>query len=85
MVEYLFQGEEVEEVWESMKGSYWVITDYKNGMPFGYACLQNMPDSFNEWGTIDPNIIDEPFVWTVDKMNWELTGPSAINIEKHEE
>lgn len=85
MSEYRFKGEEVKEVWESMKGSYWVITDYNDGMPFGYASICNMPEIMNEWGTINPEIINKPFVWEVDKMNWEVAGSDDINITKHDE
>jgi hypothetical protein len=81
--EYTFQGRTVSEVWESMHGDYWVITEERENSPhvFGYARLASMPQ-FAEWGTIDGNIIDEQLVWQVPSKNWSFTGPQDLNIER---
>ncbi len=81
---FTFRGEEVEEVWESMNGDYWIITDKTSSQKmYGYARLSEMPH-FAEWGYINEQILERPLVWKVDKINWTVTGSSDISIEKHE-
>jgi len=81
---FTFRGEEVEEVWESMSGNYWIITDKRSKKRmYGYAQLSEKPH-FSEWGYINKQILERPTVWKVDKINWTVTGPSDISIEKHE-
>ena len=65
---------EAVEVWESMTGDLWLITepDYSNNgaIAFGYARLYNMPQ-FAEWGSINrQQLQDEPTIWPVRKSNW---------------
>lgn len=81
---YVFSGEEVTEVWESMDGSYWVITGDQPAGKYGYAYLSAHPQ-FSEWGYINPDIIDERGVWQVPRKNWSYTGPDKINIERKSE
>ncbi len=78
---YMFDGEEVEKVYESFDGSYWVITDDSGTHPFGYACLSSCPQ-FAEWGYINRADLKGPKVWEVPKRNWSFTGPEQINIEE---
>lgn len=61
----------VIEVWESMGGSLWFITEVdENGYGFGYARLSHCPQ-FAEWGTINrPELQENPQVWQVDRQNW---------------
>jgi len=82
---FTFRGETVKDVWESMGGDYWIITDKKSSSKdvYGYARLADRPH-FAEWGYINGQILERPTVWKVDKMNWTATGPSDISIEKHE-
>jgi len=77
---FTFRGETVKDVWESMGG------DYSEDKPspqtvYGYARLADRPH-FAEWGYINGQILDRPTVWKVDKINWTITGPSDISIEK---
>jgi len=81
MVEYQFDGETVEAVYESMQGDYWVVTDDSGSHPFGYACLASMRQ-FAEWGTINAEIFENSTVWEVDKADWPHTGPDQIDIEE---
>jgi len=79
---YLFDGREVEEVWESYNGDYWVITDRReNNHPYGFAYLSSH-SQFAEWGLINEEIVQNSTVWQVDKMNWTIAGPEEIDIEK---
>jgi len=80
---YTFDGEEVIDLWESMDGSYWVITDESSSpsTKYGYACLSGMRQ-FAEWGLISASIIDRPTVWSVPPENWTISGPDSISIEK---
>ena len=77
---YEFEGEEVEKVYESNRGDYWVITDDSGTHPFGYACLAPMRQ-FAEWGTINRDNISGPMVWEVPQENWTFTGPEQIDIQ----
>jgi hypothetical protein len=81
--EYQFDGKVVEQLWESMSGDYWVITENFDDSPhfFGYARLAAMPQ-FAEWGTINGNIIKDTLVWQVERENWTISGPKDINIEQ---
>jgi hypothetical protein len=82
---YVLNGEEVEKVYESFNGSYWVITDDSGEHPFGYACLAGS-QQFAEWGYIDRNEIENmkrrDMAWEVPKKNWSFTGPSMIDIKE---
>jgi len=80
---YTFDGEEVTDLWESMDGSYWVITNESPSpsAKYGYACLSGMRQ-FAEWGLISASIIERPTVWSVPPENWTISGPDSISIEK---
>jgi len=81
---FTFRGETVKDVWESMGGDYWIITDKNSSQNvYGYARLSERPH-FAEWGYINEEILERPTVWKVHKMNWTATGPSDISIEKQE-
>jgi hypothetical protein len=80
---YTFEGKEVEEVWESFGGSYWVITEYRNGEPYGFAYLRAHPQSAG-WGVINKDIVKEQKVWRVPQQNWTITGPEEIDIQAQE-
>ena len=79
--EYVFEDEVVEKVYESYKGSYWVIKDDSGEHPYGYACLAGMRQ-FAEWGYINRADINREGVWEVPKENWSFAGPEQINIQK---
>ena len=81
---YEFEGKEVEKVYESHRGDYWVITDDSSTHPFGYACLAGMRQ-FAEWGTINSADLERPMVWEVPEHNWTITGPEQIDIQKVKE
>ncbi len=78
---YTFDGEEVEKVYESFNGDYWVITDDSGEHPFGYACLA-AHRQFAEWGYINPQDLKGPRVWEVPKKNWAFAGPKQIDIKE---
>jgi len=81
---YLFEGREVQQVWESFDGDYWIITELAGddrAHPFGYARLAGHA-RFAEWGSIDGSIIDSMKVWQVEREAWSYTGPEDIDIEK---
>lgn len=60
----------VQEVWESMGGDLWFITEPNGSTGFGYARLYSMPQ-FAEWGTINrQELQNNPMVWQVDRNNW---------------
>lgn len=60
----------VKEVWESMSGDLWFITEPNGGTGFGYARLYSMPQ-FAEWGTINrAELVSNSKVWQIDKKNW---------------
>jgi len=81
------QGERVIEIYESLDGSYWFITEklYKqdsviNGkvykddqILFGYVRLAVCPE-FAEFGKISETELEllRPRVWKVPKANWHL-------------
>lgn len=69
----------VLEVFESMNGSLWFITEEpSSGRAFGYARLAGM-ERFAEWGTIDYAELERnPKVWRVGRENWS-------NINTYEE
>ena len=81
MVEFEFDGETVEKVYESYGGDYWVVTDDSGRHPFGYACLAAMRQ-FAEWGTINRENLERDNVWEVPKENWTHTGPEQIDIKE---
>lgn len=64
---------DVVEVWESMQGDLWLITEteyHRPGVAFGYARLYSMPQ-FAEWGSIDrKELQDNPKIWQVNRDNW---------------
>lgn len=80
---YTFDGEQVFDLWESMDGSYWVITDPdpRPACKYGYACLSGMRH-FAEWGLISASIIERPTVWSVEPENWPHSGPDQIDIQR---
>lgn len=61
----------VLEVWESMGGDLWFITEEpSNGRAFGYARLAAMPQ-FAEWGTINyAKLQDSKQIWEVEEEKW---------------
>ena len=80
-------GKPVIEIYESLDGSYWFITEkaftqdslingkvYKNDqILFGYVRLSALPDCA-EWGYISTAELKllYPSVWQVPKFNWHL-------------
>ena len=60
----------VSEVWESMGGDLWLITEPNGKAGFGYARLAAMPQ-FAEWGTIHrQKLVESEGIWQVDRENW---------------
>ena len=81
------KGEQVIEIYESVDGSYWFITErlykqdtviggkvYKNDqILFGYVRLAACPECA-EWGNISETELKElgNWVWKVPKSSWHL-------------
>lgn len=73
-IDWYVNGDEsfdpVSEVWESMGGDLWFITDPDGNTGFGYARLSAMPE-FAEWGTINrQKLVEDNGIWQVDRENW---------------
>jgi hypothetical protein len=79
------KGKPVIQIWESIDGSYWYITEYSHKQDsvikgrtykddqimFGYVRLSHCPQ-FAEWGYISKTELEllKPKVWQVEPENW---------------
>jgi len=73
-IDWYVNGDEsfdpVVEVWESVAGDLWFITDPNGNTGFGYARLIGMPE-FAEWGTIHrQELVDNHEISRVGRDNW---------------
>ena len=64
----------VIEVWESMNGDLYFVTDIEEGSErFGFVRLYSMPQ-FAEWGYFDMAHLRESYngqIWKVPERNWK--------------
>lgn len=76
----MFEGEEVIEVWESVGGDYWVISEKNDSGVYGFAYLSAHPQ-FAEWGYIDyDGLKRNSNIGKVKEKDWTFTGPERITI-----
>jgi hypothetical protein len=92
------KGKPVKQIWESIDGSYWFITEYChkkdsviNGkvyeddqIMFGFVRLSHCPQ-FAEWGYISTAELEllKPRVWKVKPENW--IGCPLVELKESKE
>ena len=91
------KGEPVIEIYESIDGSYWFITEklykqdtvlngkiYRNDqILFGYAKLSACPE-FAEFGNISETELKLAGAWKVPQKNWSIC-PEVEVVDRHEQ